>query len=325
MAGFFESLARFLGAMTGPARRGASPDGAKARATPRALQEVFEYSVRFNIVGKGFSRLGGEPGPAERITFSPRPRRIDFRQAHGPYRRDEIVDVPAYLQWSAYPVFAFLALIDEELEYRFGTNGEATHWLCPITADPERIAQIDRMFLLWYEHLGLPESLDPPPSPARDIDRSDKMGLIRHYLRVGDQAFLFKVLGDDHDDVVMWVDWREADDDIVHMCEKLIRTGDLTAEFVPNDVSADLFIAHRGVRTRVPYNGPDADRDTTLVTLNAILAPDHEIRMCRESGHGDTVAFLPLSAGQWQSLEEAMPLEVKEKFMKLSKDSAIFS
>lgn len=318
-----ERLFAFLGRRAGDA---ALQDGFNVRLTPQTLQQVFDYAILFNTVGRGASRLGGAPGPAERITFSPRPRQIDFNKAHGAYRRDEVVDVPAHLQWSAHPVFAFLGLVDGALEYRFGTKGEAAYRLCPVTHHPEQITQIERMFLLWYEHLGLPDSLEPvPPEPALEIDRSDKMELIRHYLREGDQGFLFDVLGDHHDDVVMWVDWRESDDDIVHMCERLIRTGDLSADFVPNEASADLFIVHCGVRTRVPYKGADADRDTTLVTLNAVLAPGYEIRMCRESGHSDTVAFLPLSAAQWRDLDRALPREVEEKFMKLSAGMAIFS
>lgn len=163
----------------------------------------------------------------------------------------------------------------------------------------------------------------PVRDPALDVDRSDKMALIRRYLGEGDRRFFLDILAA-KDDIVMWVDWRQQDEDIVDMCEALIQTGTLTAEIVETDILSGLTIIYRGVKTPVPYKNAHADRDTTLITLNALLAPDHEIRFCRDSDGNDTVAFLPLSSAQWQSLEAAFPKEVEAKFMKITADMVLF-
>ena len=95
----------------------------------------------------------------------------------------------------------------------------------------------------------------PVRDPALDVDRSDKMALIRRYLAEGDRRFFVDILAA-KDDIVMWVDWRQQDEDIVDMCEALIQTGTLTAEIVETDVLSGLTIIYRGVRPPSPTRTP---------------------------------------------------------------------
>jgi hypothetical protein len=163
----------------------------------------------------------------------------------------------------------------------------------------------------------------PVRDPALDVDRSDKIALIRRYLGEGNRRFFLNILGAKND-IVMWVDWRAHGEDVVDMCEALIQTGTLTAETVDNDTSASLTITYRGVETRVPYKNANTDLDAILIALNTLLAPDHEIRFCRDSDGNDTVAFLPLSSAQWQSLDASFPKEAEAKFMRITADMRLF-
>lgn len=289
---------------------------------------MLAYSKASNVEGRGRTGIGGLSGLGESIAFAPEPCDIDFRRAHGQNRRDAIVHRPAHIKWYCMPTFAYVGLVDGAVQYRFGTNGEAIWRDCPVALDPAQIQQIGRMFDIWYDYLGLPAALNEllEQAPLEPVDRSDKMALIEKYLEDGSRSFLHEVLGaPDEDDIVFWVDWREDEEDIVRLCEAVLRTGTLSARYLPNDVSADLEIFYKGRTVIAQYRDGLADRDTTLLALQAALAPDYEIRYCAASHGSDTAALLPLSPTQWASLEAIKPDSVEKLFRPLSADRPIFS
>jgi hypothetical protein len=87
---------------------------------------------------------------------------------------------------------------------------------------------------------------------------------------------------------VFAVDWREEDDAIVGYCESVLRTGDLSAEIteIDDDPGFELWISHAGRRIKAPLVAGPEDRHITLYTLNQLLKPHFEIRLCADSLRG---------------------------------------
>src|SRR5262245_40552590 len=107
------------------------------------------------------------------------------------------------------------------------------------------------------------------------------------------------------DDTVFWVDWREEEDAIVESCEGVLQTGRLTAEVVDVDTADrfEVYVTFATHRHKMPLTYSPADRHIALCTLNDALRPDYEVRVCVDSGGGDSLAFLPLASDQWATLE----------------------
>ena len=127
-----------------------------------------------------------------------------------------------------------------------------------------------------------------------------------------------------------WVDWSEDDDQIPGACEDVLKTGQLSAEWIDDG----LAIVWRGERTLVPLKVSIAsrlsdsflfssiawaipfslgnflpwlsreNRDITLRTLNQVLLPDYEIRRVVDPAQASEAAYLPRRREAWQALEE---------------------
>jgi len=150
------------------------------------------------------------------------------------------------------------------------------------------------------------------------------MKLIREYLK---EEISFEDAFYNAYDTIMWVDWREEDDAIIRYCEDIIKTGYLSATYqdVDNEIGFNIIINYKEQEYPIPYKGKEADRDTTIITLNEVLRPEYEIRFCEDSAGSDTLAFLPLKAVQWAELEKEFGTnKIEELFCKISTDSKFF-
>lgn len=301
---------------------------ASGNITVRQLQDMFDYALRFNAAGRGSSELG-MTGLGSSIVFEPAPRVIDLRRATASCRKDAVVTEPPHLKWASSPVFCYVGLVHDRVEYRSGSNREALWCAAPVTDDPEQVVAIDRMFAAWYRHLGLPDALQAPTRQERAaqmraaVAGNDRLAPIRHYLETGEDAFLFEVLGAE-DGILLWVDHGAEDDGIVRDTEAILRTGALSAQFADDGDAPDLIVTWRGEDIRVAYPAPYADRDTTLIGLNRLLQPDYELRLCTASRGSDTLAFLPLSSDAWRDLERACPDAVDRHFARVTPDTLMF-
>jgi len=149
--------------------------------------------------------------------------------------------------------------------------------------------------------------------------------LIEEVLQSGDEEAVQSLLEDD--DTVFWVDWREADDEIVEDCESILQTGSLSPEVV-NVNTADgweLYINYKGRRQKVPLVYGPEDRHITLVALNRMLSPDFEVRFCIASNGSDTLAFLPLASKDWAQFERRYGSAVAESFYKMAAKPNLFT
>jgi len=127
-----------------------------------------------------------------------------------------------------------------------------------------------------------------------------------------------------------WVEWNEDDDQIPGMCEAVLKTGQLAADWdddamaivwrgkrfpVPltksflTKLAASTWPVTSALDAVLPLSLSDAllwpsrgDRHITLLALNRALHPDYEIRHVRASDK-DEPAFAPLAASDWAALE----------------------
>jgi hypothetical protein len=112
---------------------------------------------------------------------------------------------------------------------------------------------------------------------------------------------------------IFWVDWREADDDIVRFAAAAMGRSDLAPEWRDDG----LHIVFEGRRTPVPLEQKPGEQDVTLAALNRAISPGYEVRWVRASEGGDTLAFQVLPNGDWGALEAEFGDAVDRAFARL--------
>lgn len=127
---------------------------------------------------------------------------------------------------------------------------------------------------------------------------------------------------------LVWIDWREYDEDIINYIENVIQSGKLIGknEDADNKMGVNIIIEWKGKEYKISYpNEEGSDRDTTIKTLNKVIQPEHEIRLFMESLGSDTLAFVPLSKEEWEELEKDFGVEkVNYYFSKIDDNSKMF-
>lgn len=154
---------------------------------------------------------------------------------------------------------------------------------------------------------------------------TEKLETIESYIENPTADFYSDVF-DGRYDIVMVVDWREEDDEIVQYCENILETGHLSAELedADNQLGFTLTIHYGEKSLLIPYVGDGADRDTTLLALSEILQPDYEIRWCKVSEGNDTLEFIPLPKILWHRLDMKYAGRMDELFGRFEVDSVFF-
>ncbi len=289
---------------------------AKGATTTQQIEDIFAYGALHNLSAASMPVTGKLQRLGSNISWESEP---GFYRGYHSIRPQKI---PAHIKWQNNPFFAYMGVVDGAIEYRYSEGSGATWYTCPPTTNPDHIQLIDRIFLAWYQHLQLPQSLHTAP----DRITSNAFEMVKRYLSEGSTVAFHKTFSGTYD-AVMWVDWREEDDAIIRYCEDILQTGRLSATVkeVFENPGFELIIEYGEMKRKVPYRSSGADRDTTLVTLNDVIQPDYEIRFCKASAGSDTLAFLPLAAAQWKELEKKYGAMVLKHFSKVSKSTAFFS
>jgi hypothetical protein len=157
------------------------------------------------------------------------------------------------------------------------------------------------------------------------LDRNDKAALIGAYITSGEESALDALL--EGDDIAFVVDWKEYDDEIVEDCESVLKTGELSAEFSEeadedNPLGYDVFIHYKGRRVRIPLSNIGVgNRDRTIHTLSALLAPEYTIRYAIEA---DTAILLPLETTLWNEIIERFGKEKVAKYFEPVMPDSVF-
>jgi len=157
-------------------------------------------------------------------------------------------------------------------------------------------------------------------------DNREHLELIESYIEdSSEEAFVDLIAG--RTDLVIVVDWREHDEDIIQYCEDILQTKVLSAETVDVDNAQgfELTIIYKAQRLLVPYQKNGSNRDTTIISLNQIIAADYEIRLCNASLGLDTLQFLPLGKSVWEKLERRWGRPaIEDCFTRIESDSCFF-
>lgn len=102
---------------------------------------------------------------------------------------------------------------------------------------------------------------------------------------------------------IIWVDWREYDEDIVaYFNEAIDNEIQVQLEDHGKEYGNDIFMTYEDQTMMIPY-GEQMERDITITSVNGLLAPDHQIRWFMESLGNDTLGFVLLSHEEWGRLE----------------------
>jgi len=227
--------------------------------------------------------------------------------------------VPAHVKWHNNPLFAYVGVVEGELEYRYSEGSGAAWYICPVTTQPEHIQLIDRIFQAWYQHLNLPHSLSETSSAHKPAQPKVPQ-LLHQYLQNGSTGFFHENF-QGRNDLVLWIDWGQTAEDIVAHCEQILQTGTLSLSPAPADAANQgTYIRYKETRRKLPA-AADTDHQVTLQALNELLAPDFEIRAFKATSGDGLLAFLPLASGSWAQLEQQYGNKVLLHFGKTIRQS----
>ena len=298
---------------------GKNTESYQPKITVSQVEDIFSYGKQRNLTGTGFAAFKIQNLGAN-ISWQAEP------YFYTGYKNIPAQQVPANIQWYNNPFFAYVSISEDQVHYHYGEHGESAVFLCPETTDPKHIKLIDELFAHYYQSFGLPGSLKVTTPEKTIYDKSDKMKFLTDYLISDSEDFYDYFYDDDADHIVMFVDWREYDEDIITYCERIIKSGKLSVKTLDaeNERGFVTLINYKDEQFNIPYQGAGADRDTTLITLNTAIAQDYELRLLKESLGNDTLALVPLSNAQWKELELQHPEQVEEKFSKLIPGQQIF-
>ncbi len=105
-------------------------------------------------------------------------------------------------------------------------------------------------------------------------------------------------------DAIVWIDWREYDEDIItYFNEKL--DDKIEVQLVDNGkpYGNDILLKKDKIELEIPYE-EEMDRDTTIKYLNDFIKPKYEIRWFVESLGNDTLGYVVLESNRWDELEQ---------------------
>lgn len=155
---------------------------------------------------------------------------------------------------------------------------------------------------------------------------SDKLEQIESYLEQPTEEMYFDLISG-RNNLLLIVDWQDNDEDIVEECADLLGLSDLKAEMRPNQQSIGfaMDIVFDQKRINVPFDADGADRDTTLISLNKILQPEYEMRLCQASMGDDEIEFLVLPTELWGKLQRRYGRDVIDDcFAVIDEESCFF-
>ncbi len=131
-------------------------------------------------------------------------------------------------------------------------------------------------------------------------------------------------------ETVFGVSNGEEDEAIPFGCEEILQTGQLSGKttYVDTGIGYKFAIKYGKKRVQVPVTGDKGDHHVTLCILNSLLAPDYEIRFCIDSKDNRGVSqmfFLPLTATEWEELEQQYGERVAERFYRIAEKPNLFT
>lgn len=125
--------------------------------------------------------------------------------------------------------------------------------------------------------------------------------------------------------VLVEIDWREYDEDVVKYFNK--RIGNMISVRMENNKKLygnDIILIYKDKSLRIPYQ-EKMDRDTTIKSINEVIKDDFSIRLFVDSAQDDTLAFCILPNEQWEILEKEFGKnELNRYFIKVTHNIKMF-
>ena len=120
----------------------------------------------------------------------------------------------------------------------------------------------------------------------------------------------------DDTDNILWVDWRESEDEIVSSLSAMLRLEDLTVTHQDdeNEHGYKVVITYDGNSVSVnPAGGLDM-RHATLNAVDSLVSPDFEVRYATDSEGGDSIGIAAEHTNDWKTLYRIHGKLINERF-----------
>ena len=125
--------------------------------------------------------------------------------------------------------------------------------------------------------------------------------------------------------VLVEIDWREYDEDVVKYFNKRIDNMiSVRMESNKKPYGNDIVLSYKDRQLKIPYQ-EKMDRDTTIKSINEVIKDDFSIRLLVDSAQDDTLAFCVLPNEQWEILEKEFgKTEINRYFIKVKPNIKMF-
>lgn len=129
-----------------------------ASVTVEKLRQMLMYAERHGLMDISLPEETAA-GLGRSIEFHPTAREHIVRMASQGFEEGQNIAIPPHIRWSNNPEFAYVGIVDDHIELRYGTGKNSAWYLCPIATDSGTKAIVENLFQSWYERLDLPGSL----------------------------------------------------------------------------------------------------------------------------------------------------------------------
>ena len=110
------------------------------KITVEKIQHLFEYGKRENLIGTGDESLRGKYKVGHLISWEAEP------YFYKGYKDIPAQTVPANIKWSNNPVFAYVSILDNKVQYHYSEDCGSAVFICPTTTNTEHLKFIDEIF-----------------------------------------------------------------------------------------------------------------------------------------------------------------------------------
>ena len=127
-------------------------------------------------------------------------------------------------------------------------------------------------------------------------------------------------------EAIIWIDWREDDEDVVNYFNDIMDEPiDIQPVSNGKPYGDDIVLQKGDKKLLIPY-GDEKDRDVTIKYFNDFVKPDYEVRWFAESLGNDTLGFTVLSGTEWSKLDDEFGADtVRYYFEPIDLESNMFN
>ena len=129
---------------------------------------------------------------------------------------------------------------------------------------------------------------------------------------------------------IIWVDWREYDEDIVsYVNDELSEADKIEWKTIPSEKEGVLdtaILKKEEKETVIPYDENGWDRDTTLKSIGKFIDDKYKLCWFKPSLGGDTLSFVVIGNEDWEKLSAEFGEEkLKFYFSPVTEENAMFN